>query len=112
SVAQQQRQRSSGGGFWDEDPFGSADPFASQRRQSPQAAAAAAPPTTDVGKDIFIKVDVDRQQVKVGEQITAIYKLYARIPMQVAISKLPSLNGFWTSDFEIPKNQKPTEEII
>jgi hypothetical protein len=112
SVAQQQHQRPTGGGFWDEDPFGSVDPFAAQRRQNPQPAAAAAPASTDVGKDIFIKVDVDRQQVKVGEQVTAVYKLYTRIPMQVAISKLPSLNGFWTQDFELPKKPEPTDEVV
>jgi hypothetical protein len=32
--------------------------------------------------------------------------------MQMSISKLPSLNGFWTQDFELPKEMKPTEEII
>ena len=32
--------------------------------------------------------------------------------MQMAISKLPSLNGFWTQDFDIPKQAKPTEEIL
>lgn len=112
TIAQQARPRS-GGGMWDDDPFAQ-DPFG--RRQAPAQAqaqsAAPAPDPTDIGKDIFIKVDVDRQQVKVGEQITAIYKLYARIPMQVAISKLPSLNGFWTSDFEVPKQQVPTEENV
>lgn len=113
SVAQQQQQQRQRGGFWDEDPFAAMDPFAQPGRQAPaQARQAPAQASTDIGKDIFIKVDVDRQQVKVGEQITAIYKLYARIPMQVAISKLPSLNGFWTQDFEIPKQQKPTEEIV
>ncbi len=32
--------------------------------------------------------------------------------MQVGISKLPSLNGFWTQDFDIPKQAKPTEEVL
>ena len=68
---------------------------------------------TDVGNDLFIRVNVDKNKVHIGEQITASYKLYARIPMNVNISKLPSLNGFWTQDFERPKgNIPPTEEII
>lgn len=68
---------------------------------------------TDIGNDLFIRVNVDKNKVHIGEQITASYKLYARIPMNVNISKLPSLNGFWTQDFERPKgNIPPTEEII
>jgi len=61
-------------------------------------------------KDLFIKVTVDKNKVHEGEQVTASYKLYTRIPMQVDISKLPSLNGFWTQDFDIPRPPKPTEE--
>jgi hypothetical protein len=68
---------------------------------------------TDVGNDLFIRVNVDKNKVHIGEQITASYKLYARIPMNVNISKLPSLNGFWTQDFERPKgNIPPTEEVV
>ncbi len=66
----------------------------------------------DIKKDIFIKVAVDKSKVHLGEQITISYKLYSRIPMQVGISKLPSLNGFWTQDFDIPKQAKPTEEVL
>ncbi len=68
----------------------------------------------ELGKNIFIKVIVDKNKAYIGEQITATYKLYARIPMNVSISKLPSLNGFWTQDFDIPKgsNIKPSTEVI
>lgn len=67
----------------------------------------------EINKNLFIKVVVDKSKVHVGEQITASYKLYARLPMNVQISKLPSLNGFWTQDFEMPKsNIKPVEEVI
>ena len=67
---------------------------------------------SEINKDLFIKVVVDKNKVHVGEQITTSYKLYSRIPMQVGISKLPSLNGFWTQDFDIPKQAKPTEEVL
>lgn len=106
-----------------DDPF--ADPFAAimqQRRQAMQQRQQARPkvqepPTddmNDVYKNLFIKVFVDKTKAYVGEQITASYKLYARVPMNVAISKLPSLNGFWTQDFLIPNrgNIKPEEEVI
>ena len=103
------------------DPFG--DPFAAlkQRRQAlankqqqqQQQPATQAADMKDIYKNLFIKVTVDKNKAYVGEQITASYKLYARIPMNMGISKLPSLNGFWTQDFEIPKgNVKPVEETI
>lgn len=84
------------------------------RQQMSQPAQEAAPVNMeDIKKDLFIKVVVDKSKVHMGEQITATYKLYARLPMNVNISKLPSLNGFWTQDFEMPKgNIRPTEEII
>jgi len=86
-----------------------------QAQQAPgQAQSQPDPPVNDaeIKKDLFIKVAVDRSKVHLGEQVTISYKLYSRIPMQMAISKLPSLNGFWTQDFDIPKQAKPTEEIL
>jgi hypothetical protein len=84
-----------------------------QQGRQAQPQQQAAQPDVDISKDLFIRVAVDKSKVHVGEQITASYKLYARLPMNVSISKLPSLNGFWTQDFDIPRvNPKPTEEII
>jgi len=80
-----------------------------QQQQQKQDDAAA---VEDAKKDLFIKVTVDKNKAYQGEQITTSYKLYARIPMQMGISKLPALNGFWTQDFEIPKVAKPTEEML
>lgn len=103
------------------------DPFAAMQRQmqqqmqrmrqmqgmQQQQQAAVPVNSKDIDKDLFIKVTVDKNKVHVGEQITTSYKLYARIPMQIGISKLPSLNGFWTQDFDIPKGAiKPTEEVV
>ena len=119
-LAAQRRQQASQDPFGD-DPFGG-DPFAGLRRmqgaqrQQQQAQQPASPskpePPADLAKDLFIKVDVDKSKVRIGEQVTASYKLYARLPMQVGINKLPALNGFWTQDFDIPKQPKPEEEII
>ncbi|RYZ46675.1 MAG: protein BatD, partial [Sphingobacteriales bacterium] len=113
-----------------QDPFGDdmEDPFVAMLRQrrlqqqqqqqqqamrQPQSSQAAEPASQDISKDLFIKVAVDKSKAYVGEQITATYKLYARIPMNVSISKLPSLNGFWTQDFDRPGgNVRPTEEIV
>lgn len=65
-----------------------------------------------IKKDLFIRVVADKSKVHTGEQVTISYKLYSRLPMQMGISKLPSLNGFWTQDFEIPQQAKPTEEVL
>lgn len=66
----------------------------------------------ELGKNLFVKVNVDKTKVNIGEQITVTYKVYTRFAMQAQISKLPSLNGFWTQDFELPKDQKPQTEYI
>lgn len=108
---QQQRQQPARSPFDVVDPF---DPFVGRGRGNPLAKRPQQQVATkpNLGKDIFIKVDVDKRAVRIGEQVTALYKLYARLPMQVSISKLPSLNGFWTQDFDLPKQPKPVEEIV
>lgn len=131
SLAQQQRQNQrQRDPFFDDDPFGG-DPFAAirqhqaqmqqllqqlqQQAQGPAANQAADLPQVsegELGKNIFIRVNVDRTQVRLGEQVTATYKLYSRIPMHAVLSKLPSLNGFWTQDFDLPKEQKPQQETL
>lgn len=62
--------------------------------------------------NVFIKVTVDNTHPYVGQQITANYKLYARLPMNMSLTQLPSLNGFWSEDFNIPMPPKPSIEKI
>lgn len=131
---QQQQQADPFGGFDPfDDPFFSGnsggDPFAAIRQhqarmqqmmqQLQQQAQGMGSPKNlpqvsekDLGKNIFIRVSVDKTKVNVGEQITATYKMYSRIPMQAQLAKLPTLNGFWTQDFELPKEQKPQLETL
>jgi hypothetical protein len=113
SVAAQQKKQNSFDPFNDEwDPFASLHRKQQAMRQ-PQAQQQQPAINEDISKNIFIRVTVDKNSVHVGEQITASYKLYSRLPMNVQISKLPSLNGFWTQDFELARgNIKPTEETI
>jgi hypothetical protein len=66
----------------------------------------------ELGKTVFVRAIVDKTKVLLGEQITVTYKMYTRVPMQAQISKLPSLNGFWTQDFDIPKDQQPQREML
>lgn len=114
----QQRQQQRGYDPFSDDPF---EAIMRQRQRQMQAMqqqrqqrqAEPEPADVNLDNDLFIKVVVDKSKVYVGEQITASYKLYARLPMNVAISKLPSLNGFWTQDFDMPGGKiTPVEEII
>lgn len=123
--------------FFNQSPFGGPDPFAamrqqhqqmmqqlqqmqkafggaawSQPRQAPRSQAPEVISKDDVKKNIFIKVDVDKKNVALGEQITATYKLYTRLNMNVNLTKLPSLNGFWSQDFKIPQPPKPSREVL
>lgn len=63
-------------------------------------------------KNIFIKVEVDKTKPYVGEQITAKYKLYTRLNMNMSLTQLPSLNGFWSEDFKIANPPQPTIEEV
>lgn len=118
AAQQQQQQQRNAYDPWGDDPFEAIQRQRQQqlqamRRQMQQQQQAPEPANIDLSKDLFIRVTVDKSKVRVGEQITATYKLYSRVPMQVNISKLPSLNGFWTQDFELPKaNIKPTKEMV
>jgi hypothetical protein len=125
SPAQQSRRQSM-------DPFGDEDdPFAQMQRmrqqmmqqmsQAQQSRRQQVQQQNDqlqsmseenINKNIFIKVQVDKTNPYVGEQITVSYKLYTRLAMNVSLSQLPSLNGFWSQDFQIPNPPKPVEEIV
>ncbi len=137
SVAQQQQQARQRSNNPFDDPFFNQDPFADIQKQQqqmmqqlqqmqrgfggqqamprqaqPQAQAPEMISKNDVYNNIFIKVDVDKKNVALGEQITAVYKLYTRMGMQVNLTKLPSLVGFWSQDFKIPQPPKPTREVL
>jgi hypothetical protein len=137
SVAQQQNQARQRSNNPFDDPFFSQDPFADIQRQQqqmmqqlqqmqramggqqqmprnaiPQGQSPEMISKEDVKNNIFIKVDVDKKNVALGEQITAVYKLYTRMPMEVNLTRLPSLNGFWSQDFKIPQPPKPTREVL
>lgn len=62
--------------------------------------------------NIFIKVTVDNQHPYVGQQINTSYKLYTRLPMNMSLTQLPSLNGFWSEDYDLPSVPKPVIERI
>lgn len=65
-----------------------------------------------LNENVFVKVNVDKKKAILGEQITASYKLYTRLPVHMNITKLPVLSGFWSQDFDIPEPPQPHTELV
>lgn len=64
--------------------------------------------------NIFIRLNVDKSQVYLGESVTATYRLYVHPDLnilKVSVPKMPSFNGFWAQDFGI-KELKFSQEVI
>ena len=55
-----------------------------------------------IHKDLFLKVEVDKNTCYVGESIVATYKLYSRARSEFRVIKHPSLNGFSVYDMIDP----------
>ncbi len=92
-------------------PTSGGRPLPQQAPQGKQQPAEQPIDEAQLKKDIFVRVTVDKSKVHVGEQITASYKLYSRIPFEAGLSGLPNLNGFWVEYFDIPQ-PKPTIEVV
>lgn len=63
-------------------------------------------------KNIFVKVDVDKTTVYEGEQLTATYKLYTRLPTNSSVTKVPAFKGFSAKDIELANPPQATEELV
>ena len=60
-----------------------------------------------LSENLFIKVDVSKRNIVVGEQIIVTYKLFTRLDLNnTELSELPDLNGFWTKDLETSSSFK------
>jgi hypothetical protein len=55
-----------------------------------------------IRKNLFVKVQVDKNTCFVGEPIVATYKLYSRLSSESRVTKRPSLNGFSVYDMIDP----------
>lgn len=72
-------------------------------------------PTANISKDnLFVRAVVDKSNVSKGEQIISTVKLY--ISQNVPLSgfdevKLPTYEGFWTRDIEVPTQVNFTREV-
>jgi BatD DUF11 like domain len=65
-----------------------------------------------ISKNLFVKVDVDRNNCYVGEPIVATYKLYSRLRSEFQVTKSPSLNGFSLYDMVDPSTEPSSVEKL
>ena len=64
-----------------------------------------------LANNLFIKVEVSKRNIVVGEQILVSYKLLTRVDLHnTELSSLPALNGFWAKDLEASSRFK--REVI
>ncbi|MBW8686032.1 BatD family protein [Chitinophaga rhizophila] len=63
-------------------------------------------------KNIFVKVDVDKTTLYEGEQLTATYKLYTRLPTNSSVTKVPAFKGFSAKDIELPNPPQASDEMV
>ncbi|AWO01452.1 hypothetical protein DLD77_06980 [Chitinophaga alhagiae] len=63
-------------------------------------------------KNLFVKVDVDKTTVYEGQQLTATYKLYTRLPTNSSVTKVPAFKGFSARDIELPNPPQAYEETM
>jgi hypothetical protein len=65
-----------------------------------------------IRKNLFVKVQVDRNTCYVGEPIVATYKLYSRLKAESRVIKRPSLNGFSVYDMIDPSTDAVSVEKL
>ena len=65
-----------------------------------------------IRKNIFVKIQVDRNSCYVGEPIVATYKLYSRLNAESRVTKRPSLNGFSVYDMIDPSTDPVSVEKV
>jgi hypothetical protein len=64
-----------------------------------------------LANNLFIKVEVSKRNIVVGEQILVSYKLLTSVDLHnTELSSLPALNGFWAKDLEASSRFK--REVI
>ncbi|GIV33752.1 MAG: hypothetical protein KatS3mg031_1287 [Chitinophagales bacterium] len=65
-----------------------------------------------ISDNVFLRLLVDKTEVYQGEQITVMYKLYYRWPINnTSVSKPPSYTGFWVQSLELPENIQFSSEV-
>ncbi len=63
--------------------------------------------------NVFLKASVDKSTAFRGEAIVVTYKLYTRVTLlNYTLDKLPSLNGFWSQEIELPQQPEFHNENV
>jgi hypothetical protein len=63
--------------------------------------------------NLFIRYEVDKRNMYKGESFVATLKLYSRVALSLVDQTLPSLEGFWAQDIELPPaDQTRTREAV
>ncbi len=71
------------------------------------------PGIENIGDNLFIRAAVDRQRVRQGEQLTVTFKLYTRLSVSgYDLTKAPTFEGFWSEDFDMPKQPEQSNETV
>jgi len=88
-----------------------AQPAAQAQQADPNATDNVSPDDMkSIGKQLFLKAEVDKTRAFVGEKVTVTYKIYTRFAVGgLQADKAPDLNGFWNQDIN-NKNQTTTTE--
>jgi hypothetical protein len=102
-----------GGGNPFAQPFG-ADPYGSGERdvQRDYILKPGEDVNDKIRKNLFVKVQVDKNSCFVGEPIVCTYKLYSRLSSESRVTKRPSLNGFSVYDMVDPGSDPVSVEKL
>ncbi len=70
-------------------------------------------PEGELEGNLYLAAEINKNTVFRNEPIVVTYKIYTRVEVSnYSLIKSPDLIGFWTEDFEIPKQPNTYEEII
>ncbi len=87
-------------------------PYQQRIQNNPAILQKGEDPMKKIKKNLFVRVDVDKKDVFVGQQIIANYKLFTRIPASSKIVKVPSFSGFSTHDIDLGNINRPSTKVI
>jgi len=63
--------------------------------------------------EVLTIAEVDKRAAFVGEQVTLTYKILTQLPItQVEVKEIPSLNGFWVEEIDVPKNPTAANRVV
>ncbi|HEX2684686.1 MAG TPA: BatD family protein [Ferruginibacter sp.] len=88
-------------------PFGGIDPFADPVPRSSYSdiiLRKGENPVDKIKKNMFVRVEIDKQSCYIGEPVVATYKLYTRLKSESNMIKNPSFNGFSVLDLQQPND--------